>query len=67
MEFRTDVFNTARVEGLVEQLRRVLVAMTCDPARLLSSIEVLDDGERARLGVVGNRAVLGGPVPVGVS
>ena len=41
--------------------------MTTDPARRLSSIDVLDDGERARLDEVGNRAVLTGPVPGAVS
>ncbi|WP_141119924.1 non-ribosomal peptide synthetase, partial [Mycobacterium malmoense] len=66
-EFRTDVFDTASVEALVEQFRRVLVAVTADPTRRVSSIDVLDEAEHARLAVVGNRAVLHGPSPVGVS
>ncbi|WP_210419661.1 non-ribosomal peptide synthetase [Mycolicibacterium sp. ELW1] len=57
-EFRTDVFDAATIETLMERLRRVLVAMTDDPARLLSSVDVLDDAERSRLDAFGNRAVL---------
>ena len=41
--------------------------MTTDPARRLSSIDVLDDAEHARLDEVGNRAVLTRPAPVAVS
>ena len=44
VEFRTDVFDADSIEALIERLRRVLVAMTADPARRLSSIDVLDDG-----------------------
>ena len=53
VEFRTDVFDAASIETLIERLRRVLVAMTADPTRRLSSIDVLDDGEHARLDEVG--------------
>ncbi|WP_156737771.1 condensation domain-containing protein, partial [Mycobacterium sp. E735] len=56
VEFRTDVFDIGSVERLIEQFRRVLVAVTADPARRISSIEVLDEAERARLEVIGNRA-----------
>ena len=61
VEFRTDVFDAASIETLIERLQRVLVAMTADPGRRLSSIDVLDGGERARLDEVGNRAVLTAP------
>ena len=44
VEFRTDVFDAASIEALIERLQRVLVAMTADPARRLSSMDVLDDG-----------------------
>ena len=44
VEFRTDVFDAASIEALIERLRRVLVAMTADPTRRLSSIDVLDEG-----------------------
>ena len=43
VEFRTDVFDAASIEALIERLRRVLVAMTADPARRLSSVDVLDE------------------------
>ena len=39
VEFRTDVFDAASVESLIERLQRVLVAMTADPTRRLSSID----------------------------
>ena len=42
VEFRTDVFDSASIEALVEQLQRVLAAMTADPEGGLSSIDVLD-------------------------
>ena len=61
VEYDTDVFDAASVEALVERLRRVLVAMTADPARRLSSIDVLDAGEHDRLEGWGNRAALSGP------
>ena len=67
VEFRTDVFDTASIETLIERLRRVLVAMTADPSRRLSSVEVLDEAERARLHGWGNRAVLSEPAGVPVS
>ena len=67
VEFRTDVFDADSIQTLIERLRRVLVAMTTDPARRLSSIDVLDVAERARLDEVGNRAVLTRPAPVAVS
>jgi amino acid adenylation domain-containing protein/non-ribosomal peptide synthase protein (TIGR01720 family) len=63
VEFRTDVFDEASIEALTERLRRVLEAMTADPAQRLSSIEVLDSAELARLDEVGNRAVLTRPAP----
>ncbi len=53
VEFRTDVFDAASIETLIERLERVLVAMTADPARRVSSIDVLDEAEHARLDEVG--------------
>ena len=67
VEFRTDVFDAASIEALIERLQRVLVAMTADPTRRLSSIDVLDAGEHARLDEIGNRAVLTQPAPRAVS
>ena len=67
VEFRTDVFDAASIEALIERLGRVLVAMTAEPGRPLSSIDVLDAGEHARLDGWGNRAVLARPAAAGVS
>ncbi|WP_029111010.1 non-ribosomal peptide synthetase, partial [Mycobacterium sp. URHD0025] len=58
VEFRTDVFDAGTIEVMVERLARVLAAMAVDPAQRLSSIDVLDDGEHARLDEVGNRSTL---------
>ncbi|WP_297848259.1 condensation domain-containing protein, partial [Mycobacterium sp.] len=55
-------FSNSDVRDLAQRLGRVLVAVTADPARSLSSIDVLDGSERVRLAVLGNRAVLMGPV-----
>ena len=66
VEFRTDVFDAESIEALIERLERVLVAMTADLTRSLSSVDVLDAGEHARLDWWGNRAVLAQPA-AGVS
>ncbi|WP_297602280.1 condensation domain-containing protein, partial [Mycobacterium sp.] len=58
VEFRTDVFDAASIETLIGRLQRVLRAMTADPRRRLSSIDLLDAAEHARLDDIGNRAVL---------
>ncbi|WP_156737791.1 amino acid adenylation domain-containing protein, partial [Mycobacterium scrofulaceum] len=58
VEFRTDVFDAATVTTLVARLERVVAAITADPARRLSSIDLLDEAELARLHSFGNRAVL---------
>ena len=63
VEFDTDVFDADSIQTLIERLRRVLVAMTADPTRRLSSIDVLDEAEHARLDGWGNRAVLTQPAP----
>ena len=63
VEFRTDVFDAATVEALVDRFRRVLAAVSADPTRRLSSIDVLDEAEHVRLDGWGNR---GGVVAVGV-
>ena len=67
VEFRTDVFDAASIEALIERLGRVLVGLTTDPARRVSSIDVLDEREYARLQGWGNRAVLTRPEPTPVS
>ncbi len=53
VEFDTEVFDGAGIEALIGRLQRVLVAMTADPGARLSSIDVLDAGEHARLDEVG--------------
>ncbi|MGH3555256.1 MAG: condensation domain-containing protein, partial [Mycobacterium sp.] len=67
VEFRTDVFDADSIETLIERLQRVLVAMTADPTRRLSSVDLLDGGEQARLEGWGNRAVLTQPASTPVS
>ncbi len=61
VEFRTDVFDADTVEALVGRLERMLVAFTADPQCRLSSVDLLDDVEHARLDRWGNRAVLTQP------
>ena len=67
VEFRTDVFDAASIEALIERLQRMVVALTAEPTRRLSSIDVLDEAEHARLDEIGNRAVLTAPATAGVS
>src|SRR5262249_59181605 len=55
------------IEGLTDRLRRVLTALTADPGRALSSVDLLGDAERARLDELGNRAVLAAPQGTPVS
>ncbi|WP_156743992.1 condensation domain-containing protein, partial [Mycobacterium sp. 1164985.4] len=57
-EFDTEVFEAVGIEALIERLGRVLVALTTDPERRLSSVDLLDELEQAQLDEVGNRAVL---------
>ena len=67
VEFRTDVFDAASIEVLIQRWQRVVEAISADPARRLSSIDVLDADEHARLMGSGNRAVLTAPAPAPVS
>ena len=67
VEFRTDIFDAASIETLIERLRRVLVALTADPMRRLSAIEWLDPAEHAQLDEWGNREVLTRSVTTSVS
>ncbi|OBF89142.1 non-ribosomal peptide synthetase [Mycobacterium sp. 852002-51152_SCH6134967] len=67
VEFRTDVFDAASIEALIRRFERMLMAMTGDPGRRLSSVNVLDEGERALLDAVGQRAVLTTPPPAAAS
>ena len=67
VEFRTDVFDSAGIEVLIDRLQRVLIAMTADPAMRLSSLDVLDEPEHDQLDQWSNRAVLTEPVGAPVS
>ncbi|MGH3969505.1 MAG: non-ribosomal peptide synthetase, partial [Mycobacterium sp.] len=67
VEFDTDVFDVAGIETLIERFKQVLAAITAEPARRLSSIDVLDAGEHDRLDEWGNRAVLTQPLAASVS
>ncbi|MDT5221721.1 MAG: hypothetical protein QOF15_3826, partial [Mycobacterium sp.] len=67
VEYRTDVFDADSIEALIERLGRVLVALTADPTRALSTLDLLDAGEHARLDEIGNRAVLTAPASASVS
>ncbi|OBF13599.1 non-ribosomal peptide synthetase [Mycobacterium sp. ACS4331] len=58
VEFRTDVFDTATIEGLVDRFERILLAMTMQPAQRISAVDILGEDEHARLDELGNRAVL---------
>ena len=60
-------FSNCDVSDLAERLERVLAAMTADPTRRLSSMDLLDEREHARLDETGNRAVLTQPVTAPVS
>ncbi len=61
VEFRTDVYDEGSVETLIGRLHRVLAAMTADPARRMSSVDLLDDEERVAVAASGNRSVLTRP------
>ncbi|AKK28963.1 non-ribosomal peptide synthetase [Mycobacterium sp. EPa45] len=67
VEYRTDVFDAASIQTLVDRLQRVLMAMTAEPTRRVSSIDVLDSAEHARLDKIGNRAILTRPAPTALS
>src|SRR5262249_21333179 len=60
-------FSGLDVGDLAGRLQRVLSAMTADPGRRLSTIDMLGGGERAGLMEIGNRALLTGPVTEPVS
>ncbi|ORA78751.1 hypothetical protein BST27_31065, partial [Mycobacterium intermedium] len=61
VEFRTDVFDAASIEALLQRWERVLAAMVANPGQRLSAIDVLDPAEHARLAELGRRSVLARP------
>ena len=58
VEFRTDVYEAARIEALVERLRRLLATVTADASLPVAELELLDDVERVRLARWSNQALL---------
>ncbi|MYV64033.1 amino acid adenylation domain-containing protein, partial [Streptomyces sp. SID4931] len=46
IEYSTDLFDADTVSGLVNMLERLLTAVTDDPRRPISTIGLLDEGER---------------------
>ena len=67
VEFDTEAFDVASVDTLIGRLQRVVVAMTADPGRRVSSVDVLDECEHAGLDGWGNRVVLTRPATAAVS
>jgi len=61
------LFADCDAAELATRLVKVLAAMTADPTRRLSSIDVLDPAERDRLAAWGNRVVLAEPLSTPVS
>uniref|UniRef100_UPI002612A516 non-ribosomal peptide synthetase n=1 Tax=Mycobacterium sp. TaxID=1785 RepID=UPI002612A516 len=61
LEYDTDVFDADSIQALIDRFQRVLAAMTADPTQRLSTVDLLDEDERARLDQFGNRAVLTRP------
>jgi amino acid adenylation domain-containing protein/non-ribosomal peptide synthase protein (TIGR01720 family) len=59
-------FANFDVADLTRRLERLLVAMTADPGRRLSSMALLDDAEHAGLDGWGNRAALTQSTPAAV-
>jgi non-ribosomal peptide synthase protein (TIGR01720 family) len=49
VQYRTDVFDEAGIEALIERFKRVLVAMTTDPEQPLLATQLSDCGELAQL------------------
>ncbi|WP_029111011.1 non-ribosomal peptide synthetase, partial [Mycobacterium sp. URHD0025] len=67
VEFRTDVFDAETVVGVIGRLERVLEVLVTDPARTLSSVDVVHASEHDRLDELGNRAALTRSVRAAVS
>jgi len=61
------LFGARDAAELTTRLMKVLAAMTADPTRRLSSIDVVDSAERDRLSLWGNEAVLAEPKSAAVS
>ncbi|WP_344599136.1 condensation domain-containing protein, partial [Streptomyces violaceusniger] len=64
IEFATDLFERATVERLAGRLERLLTAVADDPDLTLSSVEVVEPGERVRMLSEWNPVGYAGPVGV---
>jgi non-ribosomal peptide synthase protein (TIGR01720 family) len=58
VQYRADLFDTATIEALIERFKRALAAMTADPNRRLSKMDLLPDGEHGRPDRSANRGAL---------
>ncbi|NEA04815.1 AMP-binding protein, partial [Streptomyces sp. SID10116] len=58
LEYRTDVVDRQAAERILTWLETLVAAMAADADRPLSTIDVLDGDELARLDVLGNRPAL---------
>ncbi|WP_139333398.1 AMP-binding protein, partial [Mycobacterium sp. SP-6446] len=67
VEFRTDVFDPESIQALINRFERVLMAMTADTGRRVSSLDVLDESEHARLQEIGHATVVTQSVSATVS
>ncbi|MBX9638918.1 MAG: AMP-binding protein, partial [Mycobacteriaceae bacterium] len=61
LKFRTDLFDLHTIEALIDRFQQILLAMTGDPTRRLSSMDLLHGREHARLHEWGNAKVLARP------
>jgi amino acid adenylation domain-containing protein len=61
IEYDTDVFDQRRIAAFAQRFERLVQAMGADPTRRLSSLDLLNDDEHARLDQIGNRAALSQP------
>ncbi|PIB73179.1 non-ribosomal peptide synthetase, partial [Mycobacterium celatum] len=61
VEYDADVFDEDSIEALIDRFETVLGAMTTNPSGRVSSIDLLDVPEHARLDEIGHRAVLTRP------
>ena len=60
LEYDTDVFDAADIDGLVERFERVLIAMTTAPTGRLAAVNLLAAEELLQLDRFGNRATRAG-------
>ncbi|MGV0885205.1 amino acid adenylation domain-containing protein, partial [Mycolicibacterium sp. XJ883] len=61
VEYDTDVFDTDSIRALIDRFTRVLAAITTEPGRRLSALDLLDGAERTRLAEWGGESALTAP------